>query len=291
MAQAQVSFYRGNAEYFSPTGHKDGIYFATNTGQIFVNDKVYGLTNDQIKILNGGLVANLSVKNGQLHVQFVGGDEAELGYLLTEDQVSNLEVLSGLLVKVQVEGEGGSRIELKKATTTQDGLMTAAQVMTLESLSEFQGGELTTITKAIDDLQDTVAGLQEGLTGAFHFKGKVEGTTPPKTTAGYEVGDVILVGEKEYVCGDNKWIEFGDNGDLVSKSELSALEGIVTGHTTSITTINGSLETINANYTALSGQVDTLNGTVDTLEDSIDSIIGADGILNWIEVEAPVEEN
>lgn len=281
---AQVSFYRGNAEYFSATSHKDGIYFATNTGQIFVNDQVYGLTAEQIEILNGGLVANLSVENGKLQVQFVGSDSPQtLGFLLTEDQESNLEVLSSLV-------SGG---ELKKATTSQDGLMTAAQVMMLESLKDPEGGDLSIITGAIDDLQDTVAALQEGLTGAFHFKGKIEGTTPPETTEGYAVGDVILVGNKEYVCDSGyNWVEFGDNGDLATKGELSALEGIVTGHTTSITGINSSIETINANYTALSGQVDTINGTVGTLEDSINGIIGDGGILNWIEVSSkPVEEN
>ena len=280
---AQVSFYRGNAEYFSATSHKDGIYFATNTGQIFVNDQVYGLTAEQIEILNGGLVANLSVENGKLQVQFVGSDSPQtLGFLLTEDQESNLEVLSGLV-------SGGT---LKKATTSQDGLMTAAQVMMLESLKDLEGGDLSTITGAIDDLQDEVAALQEGLTGAFHFKGKVEGPELPTATS-YEVGDVILLGNKEYVCDSGyNWVEFGDNGDLATKGELSALEGIVTGHTTSITGINSSIETINANYTTLSGQVDTINGTVSTLEDSINGIIGEGGILNWIEVSSkPVEEN
>ena len=284
---AQVSFYRGNAEYFSATSHKDGIYFATNTGQIFVNDKVYGLTDDQIKVLNGGLVANLSVENGKLLVQFVGSESAQpLGYLLTEDQEANLEVLSGLV-------SGGA---LKTATTTQDGLMTSAQVLMLESLKDLEGGDLSTITGEIDSLKEAVTGLQEGLTGAFHFKGK-EGSIPTENS-GYASGDVILVGTKEYVFVEGvegqagEWVEFGDNGDLVTKGELSALESIVTGHTTSITGINSSIETINANYTSLSGQVSTLNGTVGTLEDSINGIIGDGGILNWIEVTSkPTEEN
>ena len=55
-----------------------------------------------------------------------------------------------------------------------------------------------------------------GLSGAMHFRGVVESL--PATTEGYEDGDVILVGTKEYVCSTGKWVELGDEGIYALKS-------------------------------------------------------------------------
>lgn len=55
-----------------------------------------------------------------------------------------------------------------------------------------------------------------GLSGAMHFRGTVD--TLPVTTEGYENGDVILVGTKEYVCSAGSWIELGDEGIYALKS-------------------------------------------------------------------------
>lgn len=55
-----------------------------------------------------------------------------------------------------------------------------------------------------------------GLSGAMHFRGVVEAL--PATTEGYEPGDVILVGTKEYVCSAGKWVELGDEGIYALKS-------------------------------------------------------------------------
>lgn len=55
-----------------------------------------------------------------------------------------------------------------------------------------------------------------GLSGAMHFRGVVESL--PASTEGYEDGDVILVGTKEYVCSVGKWVELGDEGIYALKS-------------------------------------------------------------------------
>lgn len=55
-----------------------------------------------------------------------------------------------------------------------------------------------------------------GLSGAMHFRGVVADL--PGTTEGYEDGDVILVGTKEYVCSAGKWVELGDEGIYALKS-------------------------------------------------------------------------
>lgn len=55
-----------------------------------------------------------------------------------------------------------------------------------------------------------------GLSGAMHFRGVVEAL--PESVAGYESGDVIMVGTKEYVCDGAKFVELGDEGIYALKS-------------------------------------------------------------------------
>lgn len=55
-----------------------------------------------------------------------------------------------------------------------------------------------------------------GLSGAMHFRGVVDKL--PETVAGYESGDVVLVGTKEYVCDGTKWVELGDESIYALKT-------------------------------------------------------------------------
>lgn len=97
---------------------------------------------------------------------------------------------------------------------------------------------------------DKVATLEEqikGLSGAMHFRGVLQAL--PGSTEGYEDGDVIIVGDKEYVCNGNLWVLFGD---VTAEGErLTALE----------TAVN---TTIPANY-ALKSEIPT---KVDQLENN-----------------------
>ena len=72
-----------------------------------------------------------------------------------------------------------------------------------------------TITGAINEINTKVSNM----TGAFVWKGKFD-TLP--AVASYEAGNVIGVGNKEYVLtvtGDTKaWVEFGDEGSYLLKS-------------------------------------------------------------------------
>lgn len=64
-----------------------------------------------------------------------------------------------------------------------------------------------------------VKGQVAGLSGAMHFRGVLE--TLPTTTTGYNAGDVVIVANKEYVCGnDNAWHELGDETIYAIKGEI-----------------------------------------------------------------------
>ena len=91
------------------------------------------------------------------------------------------------------------------------------------------------LVKDVNDLKSQIGGV----TGALHFKGVVEEL--PVDLSTYNEGDVILVGNKEYVCNDEdgtkSWIELGDEGSYALKT----------------TTING--QPLSANITLGAGDV------------------------------------
>ena len=91
------------------------------------------------------------------------------------------------------------------------------------------------LVKDVNDLKGQIGGV----TGALHFKGVV--AELPVDLSTYNEGDVILVGNKEYVCNDEdgtkSWIELGDEGSYALKT----------------TTVNG--QPLSANITLSAGDV------------------------------------
>ena len=79
----------------------------------------------------------------------------------------------------------------------------------------------TDIIARVADLEADITGLS----GAMHFKGVVEDM--PETTEGYEDGDTIICGNKEFVVHGENFVELGDVSAEVQR--ISDLEGIV-GH-------------------------------------------------------------
>lgn len=139
-----------------------------------------------------------------------------------------------------------------KATADAAGNDIAATYETKANVSAL-GERVTTAEGEIDALQSTVGNAGSGLvkdvndlksqiggvTGALHFKGVVEKL--PEDLSTYNEGDVILVGNKEYVCNDEdgseSWVELGDEGSYALKT----------------TTING--QPLSANITLGAGDV------------------------------------
>lgn len=86
-----------------------------------------------------------------------------------------------------------------------------------------QGETITTLTGDINSLKDKV----RNVTSPMNFKGKKD-VLPIADITDYNVGDVIVVGNKEYVfdsslTGNNKWIELGDT--TAEAGRLTTLEG------------------------------------------------------------------
>ena len=93
----------------------------------------------------------------------------------------------------------------------------------------------------------TVTDAVAGLSGAMHFIGALE--TLPENTTGYNAGDVITVGKKEYVVSKDKtWILLGDEGSYAVKGSIANAD-IASDAAIEQSKINGLPDALAARYT------------------------------------------
>lgn len=185
-----------------------------------------------------------------------------------------------------------------------------AKVSALENADTTLQTNINNEAKARKDADDaqvariaTLEGQITGLSGAMHFEGvKAE---VPTDVAGYEAGDVIIVGEKEYVFNGTAFIEFGDvsaEGDRIAAlettvgkaaegekpatglikdiadnasaiaAEKTRAEGAEAANKALAEAAQGDVDAIAADYlkaadkTELQGNIDGVSGRVTTLE-------------------------
>lgn len=126
-----------------------------------------------------------------------------------------------------------STLETFKSTTEakdteQDGKISALETFksTTEAKDTEQDGKISALETADGEQDEKIAALEEqitGLTGAMHFRGKLDAI--PEDVSGYAAGDVIIVGDKEYVFNDGAFVELGDVS--AEGERLTALEEAV----------------------------------------------------------------
>ena len=109
------------------------------------------------------------------------------------------------------------------------------------------------------------------LTGAMHFEGVKQSVPTGDALSAYEAGDVIIVGEKEYVFDGTAFVEFGDVS--AEGERIGALEG--------------RMDTAEADIEAVEGRAEALEGRMDDAEDAIEAnaglIEGLDGRMDVVE--------
>lgn len=136
--------------------------------------------------------------------------------------VANEAIAGGTGSKITVDTKGlVTKVEnasIADITGLQDALDLKATKAEVNTLS----GKVDTNTTNIEDLQNKITGL----TGAMHFVG-VSTTDPNEsvTIVGkteFAAGDVCLYNTKEFVYDGTKWVELGDEGSHLTKTEAAA---------------------------------------------------------------------
>lgn len=100
----------------------------------------------------------------------------------------------------------------------------------------------TAQTSRIKTLEDKIVGLS----GAMHFKGIVDAV--PEDVSTYKEGDVIIVGDKEYVFNGTAFAEFGD---------VSAQAQAITGLTNRMDTAESDIDTLQTDLDAAEADLAT----------------------------------
>ncbi len=216
----------------------------------------------------------------------VDGTELEIA-----DKAVNID-LAGALAPYAKSADVTTELAKKVDAVEGKGLSTndydAAAVAEVAKIKDkADASTVTTLSGRVDkntaDIT-TINGKLAGLTGAMHFVG--ESTTDPLSESGATVeghetfasGDVCLFGKKEFVYNGTAWVELGDEGSHLTKTEAAstyltkddasktyitaskAAEDIATAKAEAITDAGAAVDTKLANYSdteAVKGLIST----------------------------------
>lgn len=168
-----------------------------------------------------GKGGNLVLKKGEVAIceipsggTAVAGDDTRPEYMLKVGDgttaFKNLKWIHALAADVYDWAKAATKPTYSADEVTDLGAAAKKGVVTSITTST----NLPTAT-AVKTYVDNAVG---GLSGAMHFKGKFD--TLPAVTS-YNAGDVIIVGNKEYVLNDQNgtktWVELGDESIYVEK--------------------------------------------------------------------------
>lgn len=217
-------------------------------------------------------VGTFTSDNAKNVVEYI--DEKTSGIALDAD----LGALTDRVTQAEKDIDAIEADYLRQADKTElEGKITDAQTAAdgAQSYAEGVAGDLANEVKAREDadsaLDGRIASLEGtivGLSGAMHFEG-VKNEVPTDVT-GYEQGDVIIVGNKEYVLNGDAFVEFGD-------ASVNA---------EAITALTGRVDTAEGKITAAEGKITALEGAVATkaeqtyVDEAVEALEGADEALS-----------
>lgn len=160
---------------------------------------------DAVEALVGSTAVSTQISNaiGALDKN----DEAVAGQVVSAVSQANgiITVARRALVAADIPSLAISKISGLQAEL--DGKQDTISFNTAYDASTNKAATMADITSAIG-----------GLSGAMHFEGVKESL--PSNTTGYASGDVIIVGNKEYVCDGSAWHELGDETIYAVKGSI-----------------------------------------------------------------------
>lgn len=160
---------------------------------------------DAVEALVGSTAVSTQISNaiGALDKN----DEAVAGQVVSAVSQANgiITVARRALVAADIPSLAISKISGLQAEL--DGKQDTISFNTAYDASTNKAATMADVTSAIG-----------GLSGAMHFEGVKESL--PSNTTGYASGNVIIVGNKEYVCDGSAWHELGDETIYAVKGSI-----------------------------------------------------------------------
>lgn len=162
-----------------------------------------GSVESQINTKIESLDADVTSAEGtKVRVQVVESDGKITAVNVTESDIASAQALADEI-----------------ANREADDAAIGARIDALASAGDAEGNGKGRVTI----LEEQVRALN----AATHFEGVVDfdPAASDATTDGYQPGDIVIYGTKEYIFDGDKWIELGDT--TAEQSRISALEGLV----------------------------------------------------------------
>ena len=199
--------------------------------------------------------------------------DVETAYKAKDNELAaSIKAISDNYLKSTDKTELQGNIDKKVDQTAYDAKVTA-----LEAADTTLQGNIDTEKTARETADNAqvarIAALESQITdlsGAMHFEGVK--TEVPADVSGYEAGDVIIVGEKEYVFDGAKFVEFGDVS--AEGKRIAALETTVGKAAEGENSATGLFKDIADNAAAIAaeatrakGAESALSGRIGALED------------------------
>lgn len=187
MASNVVKFYRGLAASYNPITHAGGIYFATDTKKIIMNNAEYGGDSNK-KVSDVALNANangvvITYTDSTSTTLLLGKATLTADGLMSKEDKTKLDSLdplggtidlSGYYTKTQVDDAiSAAKTELEAADTALEGQITTVTNQLNNKVDKVEGSGLISDTDLnqirtnksdIESLQTSVGGKQEALT-------------------------------------------------------------------------------------------------------------------------------
>lgn len=156
-----------------------------------------------------------------------------------------------------------------------------ARIAALDSTEEGAKGRVTILEEQVS-----------ALNAATHFEGKVEWNPvgENKVVEGYDAGDIVIYGNKEFIFDGTNWIELGDTTE--EGNRISALESLV-GSVAVATQISNAVNALDADVTSTEGKNVTVQ-VVETDGKIVDVVVSENDIASAAklsEIEAEVDLN
>lgn len=207
----------------------------TNSQAIAAMDTAYKAADASMK---STLEAAIALKADQTALDTVSGDVATIkgDYLKSSDKT---ELNNAIALKADKSDLDSAVADIN---TIKGDYLKAADKQALEAADE-----------AIDERVVELESKITGLSGAMHFEG-VKNAVPEDVT-GYESGDVIIVGDKEYVFNGTEFVEFGDvsaEGERIGDLEdrMNSAEGAISTNSGDIANLKTADTTLQSNIDA-----------------------------------------